>query len=290
MIHSMTAYGRAEDSGDWGNAACEIRSVNHRYLEATVSLPEELRMLEQTIHETISKRLKRGKVDCRFRFKQQDFNAHNLSVDTKLLDQLIETADMIQARSNVAATINILDLLRLSGNLDQDALDLKAIGPALLKLVEQTLDLVVDARHREGEKIKIILVERCTLMKENVAKVRLFSPSIIEHQREKLRQKAEALTVTLTSDRLEQELLILLQKMDVAEELDRLDAHIDEVCHILNQTKNDPIGRRLDFLMQEMNREANTLGSKSIHLDSTQLSVELKVLIEQMREQIQNIE
>lgn len=288
MIQSMTAYGRTEDSGDWGSASCEIRSVNHRYLEVSIRLPEELRMLEQTIRESISKRLKRGKVDCNIRFEQHESATGSLPINEELLNKLIETAEATNSKLETAATINPLEILRWPGVLDKDVPDAEAISKPLIKLVEQTLDTLVETRKREGEKIRLMILERCQSTKENVASVRKLLPSIIDNQREKLKQRAQELNAELDNDRLEQELLILSQKMDVAEEMDRLDAHIDEVSRVLDQ--NGPVGRRLDFLMQEMNRESNTLGSKSIHLDTTNTSVDLKVLIEQMREQIQNIE
>ena len=288
MIQSMTAYGRAEDSGTWGAASCEIRSVNHRYLEISIRLPEELRLLEQTIREHISKRLKRGKIDCNIRFEQRDSANDRLPVNEELLKKLIETAEQTNAKLANTSKINPLELLRWPGVLDKDVPDPEAFSGPLLDLVDHTLEAVIDTRKREGEKIKDMILERCKAAKENVTAVRNLLPTIIEKQREKLMQRAQELSTELDNDRLEQELLILSQKMDVAEEMDRLDAHIDEVSRVLDQ--NAPVGRRLDFLMQEMNRESNTLGSKSIHLDTTNTSVDLKVLIEQMREQIQNIE
>lgn len=288
MIKSMTAYGRAEDSGDWGEASCEIRSVNHRYLEMSVRLPEELRPLEQTIRDRISKQLKRGKVDCNIRFEQRETIKDALPVNQELLNKIIETAEITNAKLKNAAAINPLELLRWPGVLDKDAPDPEAISTPLLKLVDQTLIAVVETREREGEKTKKMILDRCLAAKEIVARVREQMPTILEGIREKLTLRVQELNTELNNERLEQELLLLTQKMDVAEEMDRLDAHIDEVQRVLEQS--DAVGRRLDFLMQEMNRESNTLGSKSAHLDTTNSSVDLKVLIEQMREQIQNIE
>ncbi len=288
MIKSMTAYGRAEDSGEWGEASCEIRSVNHRYLEMSVRLPEELRPLEQTIRDRISKQLKRGKVDCNIRFEQRETFKDALPVNQELLSKIIETAEITNTKLKNAAAINPLELLRWPGVLDKDAPDPEAISAPLLKLVDQTLIAVVETREREGEKTKKMILDRCLAAKEIVARVREQMPTILEGIREKLTLRVQELNTELNSERLEQELLLLTQKMDVAEEMDRLDAHIDEVQRVLEQS--DAVGRRLDFLMQEMNRESNTLGSKSAHLDTTNSSVDLKVLIEQMREQIQNIE
>ena len=288
MIQSMTAYGRSEQSGDWGEASCEIRSVNHRYLEMSIRMPEELRMLEQTLREKISKRLKRGKIDCNIRFEKHEANNADLALNPVLVDKLISTVEQTNLKIKQAAPINTLELLRWPGVLEKDATDPEKVSAPLLQLVDQTLDIVVDTRSREGDKIKTMINERCQQARASVARVREQLPQILDSQRDKMKQRLQELGAELDHDRLEQELVILSQKMDVAEEMDRLDAHIEEVGRVLEQS--GPVGRRLDFLMQEMNRESNTLGSKSAHLDTTNSSVDLKVLIEQMREQIQNIE
>lgn len=284
----MTAYGRMEHSGDWGQASCEIRSVNHRYLEMSIRLPEELRLLEQIIRERISARLKRGKVDCNIRFEQGENYSDELPVNQELLAKVIETAEKTSTQLKSASPLNPLELLRWPGVLDKDVPDPEKISAPLLELVDKTLDAVIDTRQREGEKIRNMILERCNAAKDIVSRVREILPDILDNIREKLTLRAQELSSELDNERLEQELVLLSQKMDVAEEMDRLDAHIDEVSRVLDQ--NGPVGRRLDFLMQEMNRESNTLGSKSSHLDTTNSSVDLKVLIEQMREQIQNIE
>jgi uncharacterized protein (TIGR00255 family) len=288
MIKSMTSYGRTEHSGEWGEATCEIRSVNHRYLEMSIRLPEELRLLEQTIRERISKQLKRGKVDCNIRFEHRENFKGALPVNQDLLTKVIETAEMTNAQLKSSTPINPLELLRWPGVLDRDVPDPEAISEPLLKLVDETLAAVIDTRHREGDKTKTMILERNSTAKEIVARVREQMPTILDGIREKLMLRVQEIDTEFDNGRLEQELLLLSQKLDVAEEMDRLDAHIDEVQRVLEQ--NGPVGRRLDFLMQEMNRESNTLGSKSAHLDTTNSSVDLKVLIEQMREQIQNIE
>lgn len=284
----MTSYGRTEHSGDWGEASCEIRTVNHRYLEISIRLPEELRFLEQQIRERISEKVKRGKVDCNIRFSQQSKAADSLPINDELLAKVIETAEATSSRLDNSSSLNPLDLLRWPGVLDKDVPDPEQISTPLLEIINRTLGSVIDTREREGDKIRTMVLDRCKTSKEIVANVRLFMPEILEGIRKKLLLRAQELSNEFNQDRLEQELLLLTQKMDVAEEMDRLDAHIDEVSRVLEQ--KGPIGRRLDFLMQEMNRESNTLGSKSAHLDTTNSSVDLKVLIEQMREQIQNIE
>jgi uncharacterized protein (TIGR00255 family) len=288
MIKSMTSYGRTESSGDWGEASCEIRTVNHRYLEMSLRLPEELRFLEQKIRDRIASKLKRGKVDCNIRFAQQEISNDALPVNQELLAKVIETAEATSSQLKDAASLNPLELLRWPGVMDKDVPDPEKIAAPLLELIDQTLDTVIDTRLREGEKIRAMVLERCTTSKDIVSNVRQLMPDILDNLREKLLSRVQELSSDFNQDRLEQELLLLAQKMDVAEEMDRLDAHIDEVSRVLDQ--KGPVGRRLDFLMQEMNRESNTLGSKSAHLDTTNSSVDLKVLIEQMREQIQNIE
>ena len=287
MIQSMTAYGRAEQGGDWGHASCEIRAVNHRYLEIAMRLPEELRMLEQTLRAGISARLRRGKIDCAIRFEAGAARA-DLPVNTELLAKLVNTAEQTAAGLQRPAPINPLELLGWPGILDQNAPAAEVIGAPLTQLLDQALDAVIETRRREGEKIKIKLTQYCAEARERVAGVRQQLPDIIEGQRRKMAQRLQELTVKADNDRLEQELLILAQKMDVAEEMDRLELHIDEVIRVLNRP--GPAGRRLDFLMQELNRESNTLGSKSAHINTSNACVDLKVLIEQMREQIQNIE
>jgi uncharacterized protein (TIGR00255 family) len=288
MIKSMTSYGRAEHSEEWGEASCEIRSVNHRYLEMSIRLPEELRLLEQAIRDLLSKQLKRGKIDCNIRYQQNENFKGTLPVNEELLTKVLETAKKIDTQLTSSAPINSLELLRWPGVLDRDIPDPEAISKPLFKLVHQTLVAVIDTRQREGGKIRTMIMERSKAAKNIIACVREQIPTILDGIRKKLTLRVQELSSEFENDRFEQELLLLSQKMDVAEEMDRLDAHIDEVQRVLDQ--DGPVGRRLDFLMQEMNRESNTLGSKSIHLDTTNASVNLKVLIEQLREQIQNIE
>ena len=288
MIKSMTAYGRTEQSGDWGEASCEIRTVNHRYLEMSLRLPEELRFLEQNIRDRISSKLNRGKVDCHIRFTHKEGTNDALPVNHDLLNKVIETVEATAGKLKSPSPVNSLELLRWPGVLDKDVPDPEKIGGPILGLIEQTLVAVVDTREREGKKIKSMVLERCDSARQIVSDVNEIMPTIQNNIREKLVLKAQELTSEFNQDRLEQELLLLAQKMDVAEEMDRLNAHIEEVTRVLEQ--KGPIGRRLDFLMQEMNRESNTLGSKSAHMDTTNSSVELKVIIEQIREQIQNIE
>ena len=286
MTASMTAFGRLEQSSDWGSASWEIRSVNHRYLEMSLRLPEELRVLEPAVRERISARIKRGKVDCTLRFDQGEEVISALPINQKLAQTVINAAAALPITK--PAPLNPLDVLRWPGVIEKQGPDSDRISGPLLALLEQTLTLLVEAREREGSKIRDMILERCEAATAQVRKMRDRLPEIMASVRERYLSRAQEAQLELDKERLEQEMLLLAQKMDVAEELDRMDAHIEEIRRVLAQ--NEPKGRRLDFLMQEMNREANTLGSKAIHIDTSNASVELKVLIEQMREQIQNIE
>lgn len=286
MINSMTAFGRVERPTRWGLAVCEVRTVNHRYLEVTLRLTEELRALEAVMRDRIATRLGRGKVDCVFRLDRHDTGEEPLSINHALVRQLLEAARSLPLPD--AAPLQPLEVLRWPGVLHRAMPDMAAMTEALLPLLEASLDAVVDTRLREGARIRTVLLERCAAIGAITAQIRQRLPAIILGTRERLLQRARDIDVELDHARLEQEILILIQKLDVAEELDRLDAHVAEVGRVLDQS--GPAGRRLDFLMQELNREANTLGAKAADLECSTASVDLKVLIEQMREQIQNVE
>ena len=288
MIHSMTAYGRVENSEGQNSISCEIRSVNHRYSEISIRLPEELRPLEQKIRDHISGKIKRGKIECNIRIEKHNAYDESLSINQDLLKNIIEAAKRINSDLSTSAPLDSLDLLRWPGVLEKSTLDVEEIGKLLFPLVKEAIDIVIDTRQREGEKIKKMLTDRCTKIKEIISNVKKQIPDILKNYRKKLIQRVQEISDELDNDRLEQELLFLSQKADIEEEIDRLGAHVDEVVRVID--RKEPIGRRLDFLMQEMNRESNTLGSKSNHIYTSNASVELKVVIEQMREQIQNIE
>ena len=288
MIHSMTAYGRVENSEGQNSISCEIRSVNHRYSEISIRLPEELRLLEQKIRDHISGKIKRGKIECNIRIEKHNAYDEALSINQDLLKNIIEAAKRINSDLSTSAPLDSLDLLRWPGVLEKSTLDAEEIGKLLFPLVNEAIDIVIDTRQREGEKIKKMLTDRCTKIKEIISNVKKQIPDILKNYRKKLTQRVQEISDELDNDRLEQELLFLSQKADIEEEIDRLGAHVDEVVRVID--RKEPIGRRLDFLMQEMNRESNTLGSKSNHIYTSNASVELKVVIEQMREQIQNIE
>ena len=284
----MTAYGRVENSEGQNSISCEIRSVNHRYSEISIRLPEELRPLEQKIRDHISGKIKRGKIECNIRIEKHNAYDEALSINQDLLKNIIEASKRINSDLSTSAPLDSLDLLRWPGVLEKSTLDVKEIDKLLFPLVNEAIDIVIDTRQREGEKIKKMLTDRCTKIKEIISNVKKQIPDILKNYRKKLTQRVQEISDELDNDRLEQELLFLSQKADIEEEIDRLGAHVDEVVRVID--RKEPIGRRLDFLMQEMNRESNTLGSKSNHIYTSNASVELKVVIEQMREQIQNIE
>ena len=288
MTASMTAYGRTEELSETGHITWEIRSVNHRYLEVNIRLPEDLRILETKVREHISSKLKRGKVDCSLRFDASEIAGDGLSIDTNLANNLIKSAESIQASITNPAELSAMDFLRWPGVINRDTIDAEPISASLLEQLDMTLEHVVGTRLREGKKLQAMILERCDIIASLLHRFREKLPDIQQMLRDRLSDKSQELSIELDKDRLEQEILLLVQKSDVAEELDRLEAHLGEVRQVVQ--KNEPVGRRLDFLMQEMNREANTLGSKAANLDYTNTSVDLKVLIEQMREQIQNIE
>lgn len=287
MIRSMTAFARRDIKADWGSAAWELRSVNQRYLETYIRLPEQFRSLEPVIRERIRSRLTRGKVECNLRFELDIGFQSTLILNENLAKQLVSAAGWIKKQSN-EGEINPVDILRWPGVMAAEEQDLDTISAQLLAELDLTLDAFIQSRETEGQALKALIEQRLDAVTEEVSKVRVQMPAILQWQRERLQTKLEDAQIQLENNRLEQELILLAQRIDVAEELDRLDAHIKETRNILK--KKEAVGRRLDFMMQEFNRESNTLASKSINADITNSAIELKVLIEQMREQIQNIE
>lgn len=287
MPSSMTAFARQTLESDWGTATWEIRSVNHRYLETNFRIPDTVREIEMELRELARKHLQRGKVDCSLQLKIVE-EGGAIAINDELVTQCIEACEQLATQMSGPAQISPLDILRWPGALKEAEVDRDELKNALTTLFEDTLKQLAEAREREGEKLKALIEQRLEAISEEVSKVRLHLPKLLAAQKQKITDRLLEVTESLDSDRLEQELVFLAQKADVDEELDRLDTHLTEIHCVLK--RKEPIGRRLDFMMQELNREANTLASKSIASDTTQSSVELKVLIEQMREQIQNIE
>ena len=271
-----------------GILSWEIRSYNHRYLEPGLRLPEELRAAEAAMRERLGRRLGRGKVECTCRYRPLATRAVPVDIDSDNLLRLLAACRTVSAELPAAAPLNPLDVLRWPGVLREDVIDTAPLVNAALDLLEQTLDDLVAAREREGGKIAELLLQRCDAMAGLVERARELLPAIRDGLRTRLEARLSELDTVADPGRLEQELVLQLQKIDVDEELDRLQGHLGEVRRVLE--RGEPVGRRLDFLMQELNREANTLGSKSVSAETSAISVEVKVLIEQMREQVQNVE
>jgi uncharacterized protein (TIGR00255 family) len=288
MIRSMTAFARREAETRLGALSWEIRSVNHRYLESAIRLPDELRALEPAVRERLNARLGRGKLDCSCRFRPAAAVLSAVTVDPESLAGLLAACREVAERLEQSTPLSPLELLRWPGVVRQEELDSAPLQQYALELLDGALDELIATREREGEKIRELVLQRCAAMADLVASARRLLPEIRVATRGKLLARLAELAVPADPGRLEQELVFLAQKMDVDEEMDRLGGHIEEVRRVLE--RDEPVGRRLDFLMQELNREANTLGSKSAASETTRISVELKVLIEQMREQVQNAE
>lgn len=288
MIHSMTAFARQSAQGGKGILTIELRSVNHRYSEVSMRLPEDLRFLEPKAREQIAVFIKRGKVDCMLRYQAPDMQESGVQIDRALLGVLTTAAREVEAMLQQATPMKAMDLLRWPGVLKTPEQDMTEVGKRVMELLDAALKELVETRRREGEQLKQVIEIRCDAMDEEVRRIQARLPEVLSAMRSRLAARLEELKTQVDADRLEQEMAILASKADIAEEIDRLQTHIKEVRRVLNQ--DQPVGRRLDFLMQELNREANTIGSKSADSETTQGSVELKVLIEQMREQVQNIE
>ena len=287
-IASMTGFARREVSGTWGTLVCELRSVNHRFLEAGFRLPDELRQAESELRQRLAKEIKRGKVDCSMSYRRLQGADTTLEVDTQALERLTARVREIARMLPEGHMVNVLDVLRWPGVLRDESDVGEQLLAAARRLFEATVVELVAARAREGVRLRELLEQRCCALEALVAQVRARLPEVQTRVRVKLNERLAELQVNVDRERLEQELALLLQRLDIDEELDRLTGHIVEIRRVISG--NDPAGRRLDFLMQELNREANTLSSKSQDLETTRSAVDMKVIIEQMREQVQNIE
>ncbi|MES9853036.1 MAG: YicC/YloC family endoribonuclease [Candidatus Thiodiazotropha sp. L084R] len=288
MISSMTAFAREEYRGDLGNMSWEIRSVNHRYLEAFLRLPEELRALEPSIRERLNSRLGRGKLDVSLKFKAGVTADATLQINPRLVEQLIGAEQQLVDTTDLNSSMRSSDLLRWPGVLEEAERDYTPVKQQALQLLETAIDSLIDNRLREGERLGEIIRLRCDALEGEVNRVRGLMPEVLDAVRSRIRDRLAEVMEELDESRVEQEMVLLAQRLDVDEEMDRLETHIEEVKRVLDL--DEPIGRRLDFLMQELNREANTLTSKSNNVEVTRSAVEMKVLIEQMREQVQNLE
>ena len=287
MPRSMTAYARITEEHSWGSISCELKSVNHRFLEIGFRMPESLREAETTLRDMARKKLGRGKIDCSVQIAFNHFD-NTSDLDLEAARGHIKTVESIAAEIKQAAAISAVDIMKLPGVLKDSAVNAKQLSKSAIQAFDLALDQMLEGRAREGEKLADMIEQRLSGIETQIVLVRQNLPEILQQQRNRLHEKLSELKDQLDEQRLEQEMVIIANRADVDEELDRLEAHVIEIRRVLNESAS--IGRRLDFLMQELNREANTLGSKSISNITTQASVELKVLIEQMREQIQNIE
>ncbi|EEF15736.1 hypothetical protein AM202_0491 [Actinobacillus minor 202] len=287
MIYSMTAFAHLEIKKEWGNAVWEIRSVNQRFLETYFRLPEQFRNLEMTLRERLRASLTRGKVECSLRIELAQNENKALVLNNEYAETVIASLKTLREIAG-EGDISLVDVLRYPGVVDNQAQDLDQIGQDLLEGFEQILADFIAMRGREGANLQTLIQQRLDSIAEIAQSVQAQMPAILQWQKEKLQQRFDELNLQLDPQRLEQEMVLTAQRVDVAEELDRLQLHVKETTSILK--KGGAVGRKLDFMMQELNRESNTLASKSINADVTNSAVELKVLIEQMREQIQNLE
>ena len=287
MIASMTGFARREVTGSFGTLACELRSVNHRYLEPGFRLPEELRPLEAELRQLLGKQLKRGKIDCTVHLRGAQAAERELRIDAAALGRVAAAVGHV-SRALPGATIDAVEVLRWPGVVEAATQDSEVLLGAGRTLFQQTLDDLSAMRGREGKRLGELIEQRCAALATQVGQVRARLPEIQARVRTRLNERVAELLATIDRDRVEQEIVLQLQRLDVAEELDRLTGHIEETRRVMGG--GEAAGRRLDFLMQELNREANTLASKSQDLDTTRITVDMKVLIEQMREQVQNIE
>jgi uncharacterized protein (TIGR00255 family) len=284
----MTGFARRERQGAWGILSCELRTVNHRYLEVSLRLPDELKALDNELRQLIAASLRRGKVDANIYLKSAAGNQRALELDLNLLDEVIARVQEVRRRIQDTAAVSALDVLRWPGVVRDAELDAAPIIAAALELARESLGELNDTRQREGQRIRELLLARCAAMRAQTESVKLRLPEVSQRLRERIRDRISQLGMEPDNERLEQELVMYAHKMDVDDELDRLVGHLDEVQAALSSS--EPAGRRLDFLMQELNREANTLSSKSQDSETTKAAVDMKVMIEQMREQIQNVE
>lgn len=288
MTRSMTAFATLSDQQEWGTLVWEIRSVNHRYLDVSLRLPDELRSLENSARERITADIQRGKVDCTLRFRPtSDFSA-GIHVNESLAQSIIDACQLINKKLHQPSEMNPVDILRWPGVVSEGEFNTQAVQQAAMNLLDKTLIEFIACREREGERLLASIQQRCTSIAEVVSREISRRPDVTRIFRDKLLSRLNELQTSIDMSRFEQEVAYLIQKSDIDEEMDRLNSHLAELGNIFK--RKEAVGRRLDFIMQELNREANTIGSKSVDIQTTRASVELKVLIEQMREQIQNIE
>ena len=288
MISSMTAFVQHESQSEQSRLVWEIRSVNHRYLEISMRLPEELRSAEMSFRETIKASLSRGRIDAVLRYQSAESSANSPELNLDTINQLMAWSRTVQSTAPVAGELSIADILKWPGVLTPERIDEDQLSVTAKATLTDALSALVSQRQREGRQLAVVINAKLAAARDIVIGVQSRGPELDQYARQRLNERVSEFAEQLEPGRFEQELVLLLAKSDITEEIDRLQLHLAEVENILNGS--GPVGRRLDFLMQELNREANTLGSKSNHPETTTAAVDLKVLIEQMREQIQNIE
>ena len=288
MINSMTGYATAARELAWGSVSVELRSVNHRYLDVSFRMPDELRPAETALREAIAATVARGKVECRVAYALRSGAQNSAELDDTLLAQLLDLNAKVRGALPDALTLGVADILRWPGMLGTEELPVDELRVTANELMPEVLREFTAARGREGEKLAAVILERAVDMRTRIAVVQPRMPGIIAAFQDKLNARLQEALVSADDERVRQEIALFVNKIDVDEELSRLATHLDELQRILQ--KGGAAGKRLDFLMQELNREANTLGSKSVDIEVTRVAMDLKLLIEQMREQIQNIE
>jgi uncharacterized protein (TIGR00255 family) len=288
MIASMTGFARREAAGSWGSLTCELRSVNHRFLEASFRLPEALRALEPELRQLLTRAIRRGKVDCAVSFRPAQGADAALDLDPAVLERVLAAVRQVAGAISGHHTLNVLDVLRWPGVIREQQLSDEALIEAARTLFADAIEELSATRKREGARLRELIEQRCDSLDAQVAQIRARLPEVRARAQSKLAERLADLKVSVDQSRLEQELAMLLQRLDAEEELDRLSGHVAETRRVAAGA--EPAGRRLDFLMQELNREANTLSSKSQDIETTRVAVDMKVMIEQMREQVQNVE
>lgn len=289
MLQSMTAFARNQQQSAWGNLICEVRSINHRYLDISIYVSDVFRAMEMPIRECIQKFVKRGKIECSIRYQASLAPmAEKVVVNTAFAKELCEASEKISNLLKNAAPVNATDILRYPGVIVNEEKDLSQLKSDILQLLEKTMKELVAMREREAEELKQLFLKRLNAIRSELDKVRVRLPYVLEEQKQRINNRFAEATIDLDPNRLEQEMLMFVQKIDIAEEVDRTETHVAEMHRVLKE--GGLVGRRLDFLLQELNREANTMGSKSVDSEVTHAAVEMKVLIEQIREQVQNIE
>ena len=287
MISSMTGFSFGEKDTKFGNLVIEIKTLNSRYCELQLKLGDDIRVYESQIREIVLGSISRGKIDCRIFLKSNEAALNYRKFDEKEIKALINSTEKIAALIKNPSLIDPIEIFKLSGNNNQ-AIDSSKLKKALLSALPKALQKIITDRQREGRNISKVIISNIKLIEKLIGQTKKIMPEAIKIYQVKINKKFKEALINLENDRLKQEVLIFIQKSDITEEIDRLESHLKELKRLL--VLKEPVGKKMDFLMQEFNREANTLGSKAISVDISRISVELKVIIEQIREQIQNIE